>query len=116
MKKILIIVTLFFLSGVSAHADITIKIYKELRTKKSDSIKIYVGGVAEGFDWANSALENKAQPPLYCVPPKLPITNDGYLAILDNSLEEPVGKAMQEYIPIAAILLKALERTFPCSK
>jgi hypothetical protein len=113
MKKItLFLIMLVFLSCTSAYADrATLKEYKQL--KKEQSMVIYVKGMGDGLSLANVALKLKGQSPLYCPPPKLPVSADGYVTILDGYLEKN-QHMNKEDILIGVLLLRALEYTFPC--
>ncbi len=115
MKKItLFLVMLAFLSCISAYADdITLKEYKQL--KKENMMMIYIRGMGEGSGWANAALKHKGQSPLYCAPPNLTMTADGYVTILDGYLEKNQHMNKEDFL-VGGLLLKALEYTFPCPK
>lgn len=119
MKRIgLIVIVFVFLSCISVQAGMTIIQYKKAindnRNKKITTF--YVGALGEGLSWANAELKTNERPLLYCQPSGLPITKDGYVAILNNFLKKETEKQMYESFSVGLILLKALQDTFPCPK
>ena len=87
--------------------------YEEM--KKSDWAKTYVFGVGQGFLWANAEQANKNAPPFYCQSPKVALTADNYLQILNDSIEK--RRASSKYdkgFPIEGLLMMALQEAFPC--
>lgn len=108
-------------------AEMTLSKYKEKRNSQNEVeksvIKIYVGGVGEGFGWANSELQSRKDKPLFCQPQKLALTNENYIRILDDELEiweknitdESERKKFFDKVTIEPLLLQGLKRTFPCN-
>jgi len=95
-----------------------LKAYKVARKADSiESIENYIDGVGNGFLWANSALQVDNKEPLFCTP-DLALNEDNYLALLDRQIKDgtPAKTAWRDDDPIEIILLRALQRTFPCKK
>jgi hypothetical protein len=95
-----------------------LKAYKVARKADSiESIENYIDGVGNGFLWANSALQADNKEPLFCTP-DLTLNEDNYLALLDRQIKDgmPTKASWKDEDPIEIILLRALQRTFPCKK
>jgi hypothetical protein len=71
-----------------------------------------LGLIFLGITVANSLLTVKKQPPLYCVPDYLAVTDDQLVTILANDIKS-VPKNANASLGLA--LLFALVRVFPCS-
>jgi hypothetical protein len=55
---------------VPVYADVPLEKYEAI--KKSDEFRLYIGGVGEGYSWANADLViNRKLSPLYCQPGKV---------------------------------------------
>jgi hypothetical protein len=74
-------------------------------------IKYYIHGIGTGIAWANSRLENKHMPRLYCEPEKVALTVEQEIDILERFVREypKLGE-----IPVGAVLTLALMDAFPC--
>jgi hypothetical protein len=95
-----------------------LKAYKVARKADSiESVENYIDGVGNGFLWANTALQADNKEPLFCNP-DLTLNEDNYLALLDRQIKDgmPTKAAWRDDDPIEIILLRALQRTFPCKK
>src|ERR1700726_1900226 len=95
-----------------------LKAYKVGR--KADSIETlqnYIDGVGNGLLWANSVLKAENKEPLFCNP-DLALNEDNYLALLDRQIKDgtPAKTAWRDDDPIEIILLRAMQRTFPCRR
>ncbi|MBS1857085.1 MAG: hypothetical protein JST11_17070 [Acidobacteria bacterium] len=100
------------------HAQILVKDYLSQKNKYiREAQKMYVIGVAHGFSSANADLTGRGLPPLFCVPPKLPLGGDTYIHILDLQIKQmrewKEWPEIQQW-PVALVLLKALQQTFVC--
>jgi hypothetical protein len=95
-----------------------LKAYKVARKADSiESIETYIDGVGSGFLWANTALQADNKEPLFCNP-DLTLNEDNYLALLDRQIKDgtPTKASWRDDDSIEIILLRALQRTFPCKK
>jgi hypothetical protein len=95
-----------------------LKAYKVARKADSiESIETYIDGVGNGFLFANTALQADNKEPLFCIP-DLTLNEENYLALLDRQIKDgmPTKAAWRDEDPIEIILLRALQRTFPCKK
>jgi len=71
----------------------------------------YLSGFESGIGWANAALTQRHDRPLYCVPATLSLTPDQILQILRDELEKVPKLATS---PVGMTLLYGLKETFPC--
>jgi hypothetical protein len=89
--------------------------YKQYMHPSSDQFgtfdKLYLDGVMEGLETANSMLVSNGSPPLYCMPPKLAITEDQAEDIMLRTAKKVSN--VDDY-PISILLLVGLRETFPC--
>jgi hypothetical protein len=95
-----------------------LKQYQAARKEDSmESIVNYINGIGNGYLWANSALAAESKEPLFCNP-ELTLNEDNYLALLDRQIKDgtPTKTKWRDDDPIEIILLRALQRTFPCRK
>jgi len=74
--------------------------------------KIWIDGVFSGLEAANGFSKVAGKPPLLCLPPKMAMTNDQILSVLDLYLA--AHKTPMD-MPVDIVLLKALREAFPCS-
>ena len=118
MKPLLVACSALLLLIASPAFSLPLKAYKAARRADSiESIANYIDGVANGLLWANSALQAENKEPLFCIP-DLTLNQDNYLALLDRQIKDgtPTKAAWRDEDPIEIILLRALQRTFPCKK
>ncbi|MBI2680955.1 MAG: hypothetical protein HYX25_08120 [Candidatus Solibacter usitatus] len=67
---------------------VTVKDYRERITREPATvIKVYVRGLGEGIFWANM-MANKKKTPLFCPPPKLALTEENFINILDSTIKK----------------------------
>ena len=86
--------------------------YQALRKIDQDVFRLYIGAMADGMEWANTAIEVRGQPPLFCTPKSLALNSDNYIKLVDSEIDRT-----PTYTPdtdVALILLRALQRAFPC--
>jgi hypothetical protein len=74
----------------------------------------YIHGVGEGFNWVNGGMVSIGRPPLYCQPPKLALTAQNYVDMLDAKIKSQENAATPE-THVEPLLLFALMDTFPCA-
>jgi hypothetical protein len=118
MKPRLIACSVSLLLIASPAFSLPLKAYKAARRSDSiETIENYVDGVGNGLLWANSALQAENKEPLFCIP-DLTLNEENYLALLDRQIKDgmPTKAAWRDDDPIEIILLRALQRTFPCKK
>jgi hypothetical protein len=67
--------------------------------------------IQDGLGWANAALNDRHEEKLFCLPPNLAFADEQLVAILRDEVKAypPLGK-----YPVGLVLLKGLERVFPC--
>jgi hypothetical protein len=118
MKSLRLLCLVSLLTMVVPAFSMPLKAYKVARKADSiESIETYIDGVGNGFLFASSALQAESKEPLFCIP-DLALNEDNYLALLDRQIKEgmPTKAAWRDDDPIEIILLRALQRTFPCKK
>jgi hypothetical protein len=95
-----------------------LKAYKA--AQKSDNLETvenYLDGVGNGFFWANATLHADNKEPLFCSP-DMALNQENYLTLLDREIKNGMSPktAWRDDDAIEVILLRALQRTFPCKK
>jgi hypothetical protein len=81
--------------------------------KNDPQISLFLNGLLQGFEWANSFLHTANRPEIFCEPEKLALTVNQEVDILNRYIEE--NPTYSNY-PVGAVLLQALRDAFPCSK
>lgn len=105
---------LLLLAG-SAHAELYVPDYLVARHASNwEGTRLWVLGLGEGYMHANTKLKHRRQAPFYCQPPRLAMTADNYVRILDDYIEEQPKAADLSKITISLMMLEALEASFPC--
>ena len=75
--------------------------------------KLYLSGVMEGLLTFNSSLISDGAQPLFCLPPKLAVTEEQAADIMMREANT-IGSDKVADIPISILLLEGLKETFPC--
>jgi hypothetical protein len=73
--------------------------------------RVYLDGLADGFQILNAKLQRQGQQPLYCIPEKVVILGRDLLEFAAEDLQGP-----QEDLTIAVSGLLGLIERYPCSK
>ncbi len=108
IKKLLLV--LLILPHVS-YAGMKVSVYE--KEKKTDSFKIYMSGVTNGFAFANTELEANKQKALYCPPINELIKVETYIKLLDEKIKT-FPKDRYQILEIEPILLAKLIEVYPC--
>jgi hypothetical protein len=110
---------LLFLCASQVRAEMKVKEYlstiSSSDTVKAATTKLYVRGLGEGIDWANSATVA----PTYCPPEKLALGVDNYVSIINRrikTLADKLTKSQLDESWIGQILMEGLQETFPCAR
>jgi len=83
----------------------------------------YVGGIGEGFMWANAYLKLQGAKPLYCIPDDINMAEKEYMDALLKTVKEKIritdrgdAKAMKELdeSQVGVMLLFSLQAEYPC--
>lgn len=97
-----------------------ISTFNELRKTDKAAAEMYMLGLAASFNSANSMLQLKQMPLLYCQPQTLVLNLENYMSIFDVKYEK--SKAMIESsketldIGVSDVLLFGLIEAFPCER
>ncbi|HWP24758.1 MAG TPA: hypothetical protein VNL39_00245 [Xanthobacteraceae bacterium] len=89
-----------------------LKMYDTGNASERGLIEANLGGLENGFGWANTYLQSqRQQTPLYCLPDKLALKSEQIIDILRRGVREDakLGNA-----PFGLAILVALQRVFPC--
>jgi hypothetical protein len=73
--------------------------------------RAYFQGLDQGYDWANTAIQNRNQTPLYCSPKQIALTVEQRVTILKDYLAK-VPAGLKEPAPLS--LLLSMQLAFPC--
>ena len=76
--------------------------------------KFYLDGVMEGLETYNVSMMLRGDPPLYCLPPNLAMTEEQAEDIM-NRKAKTFSNADADNLPISNLLLEGLKETFPCA-
>lgn len=123
MRFVQLLAGTFLFASTCAHAYMSVSMY-QLGDRSTTGL--YVAGVVNGFSFANSSLKEQGLPPLFCMVENLPMNGDNYLAMIDDEiqrLKEAAAErglnfdhATETNLLIELILLKRLQRVFPCAE
>jgi len=87
--------------------------YLEERANKF--VEAYVMGLGQGVFSTSVAFGAERQSKLFCLPPKLAITNNLVKSLLDQEIDKPVdGRPYAQETPIELIMVKSFIGRFPC--
>lgn len=100
----------------SASAEMTVRQYLADRDAANKSafdrlVRPYLTGVGEGLLWANAQLKAQKSTPFFCDADDVNLTTDEFLSVVDGEAKQPYAEP--EY-PIELLMLKGLQRKFPC--
>ena len=76
-----------------------------------DQQRVYLDGLANGFQIINVKLQRQGQPPLYCIPEKVTVLGRDLLEFAAEDLQGP-----QEALTIGVSGLLGLIERYPCPK
>lgn len=110
MKKTFRLISLILALCAPSIYSMDVKTYME--NSSSNLPILYISGVGDGYLFANASVksERKVQS-LYCQPSSLSLNGYNYKNILDDELKS--GRYSSD-TPISVVLLRGLQRTFPC--
>lgn len=84
-----------------------------IEARNSPATKAYVTGLGEGLDFASHQAESLHGAPLFCAPPRLKLTTQNFIDIIEAERIVNPGKSSGPW-PLVGVLLRGLVRTFPC--
>lgn len=125
MKTILLflIATCF---ACTAHADTIASVadyqkYKAARDENWKAMLVYIVGMGEALEWANTYLSLNKRAPLFCTPERLHLNAQTLVSIIDDELvDERAGKGIKGQPStsdhLEPVLLYGLVHTFPCKQ
>lgn len=118
MSKIFLRALLFMLfsSLAVSPSNAEIKLSEYIGANNPNLFKEYIAGLGKGYYWANSQLKHKKQARLFCQPERLFLNADNYISILNKEIKYTDYDYTTDDTIIEVILLRGLEKTFPCSK
>lgn len=108
---------LMILTPVLAHADMSISTYQDLLRQSEGSkelVQTYIGGVASGFMYANTALQQKGQRPLFCRDAGLDFKEAN--SIMDTAVATYMRRTGADpNMLVEVLLLVQLQKLYPCA-
>lgn len=117
---VIVVIVIFFTVSL-ASANMTVKQYEEFKNSPDsdtrDVIGVYMRGVKEGISWTNAYLKAENYQVLFCPPETPPLSTEDYMDILDKVItryRKIHNDVDNQYIE--PILLRGLERFFPCKE
>ena len=87
--------------------------YDKMLPEDRRIVENFISGIEEGLSWANVAVKNQRQPPLYCQPDHLTLTVPQIIDVMRRGINN--DPALGDY-PLGMVALIALQRTFPCRR
>lgn len=102
---------LAFCASSTAYAGMKVSSYE--KEKNTESFKIYLTGVVNGFAFSNTELEERKQKPLYCPPRNQLIKVDTYIQLLNEKISR-YSKDRFDKLEIEPMLLAKLIEVYPC--
>jgi hypothetical protein len=110
------VVLVFLMAAANASAEMTVRQYVADRDAANKSafdrlVKPYLTGVGEGLMWANAQLKAQKSTPFFCDADEETLTTADYLKVVDDESKESY---VQPEYPIELLLLKGLQKKFPC--
>jgi hypothetical protein len=115
MKSSIVAIGLLGCILLSGRADgwMSVQKYRELTATGRLDVQFYLMGVANGFAWMNAELHTKKKPQVFCAPDDLAMGVEDYVQLLDQELTRHSWSAETSIEPL---LLRGLQRRFPCRK
>ncbi|BCH68033.1 MULTISPECIES: hypothetical protein [Rhizobium/Agrobacterium group] len=111
--RLLLSACALLIAGETSAAQSTVRGVVE--NAKTDEIRrTFIVGIARGIEAANVALGSQQRPLLYCPPPKLEVTPDQWLRILEVYLDSRPEDANRSVATMNIVLLWAAAEAFPC--
>jgi len=120
VRKLFLVFFFLFMSG-GAHSQVSVKLkeYDLMDGKTKELTIFYIAGVGNGLSWANIALVEGKQKPLYCPPSKLSLGFDNYKSFIDSELKkakENSNKWAYDNMDLGQAMLLHLQEIFPCKR
>jgi hypothetical protein len=118
MRKSVLFVAVFLMTGMVSAASLRamVHVHDYEQVKHNQRFKTYIDGVGTGCSVANVALVKRKQPELYCPPANRELKAEHYLQILEEEFQRNQETYTKVDAPVEIILLKGLQKTFPCGK
>lgn len=89
--------------------------FEMLRKSNPQLAEAYMLGVGNGLSWANSALEQRSDTPLFCPPSDVRFTYRDYIEISEQQLSALKRSNMiVPGMPIDFVLYLGLAEKYPC--
>jgi|GEM_PF-3025297 len=109
IKQSYVLATIICLCVTSAMAKNSDKQGISIQGLDEKSARIYLDGVADGFQVLNTALLQQGKDPLYCIPEKIVLYGRDLLEFISSKVT-----GSQEGINVAISALFALRNKYPC--
>ena len=97
--------------------DLTLTVSIFQHTKDNPIVISCIGGVGQGYLYANTKLLIDGKPRIYCQPTGLALIGRNYIQLIETEVQRPSpGYKYSEKTAIEIVLLNALVTNFPCDK
>jgi hypothetical protein len=111
LKPFIRLTLLTCLVSSSAFAGMKVSLYE--KEKNTETFKIYLTGVVNGFAFSNTELENKNQKAFYCPSRNESIKVETYIKLLDEKISV-YPRDRFDKLEIEPMLLAKLIEVYPC--
>lgn len=84
-----------------------------------DILVQHLGGVLEGFEWANAYLRRRGDKPIFCRPAGTRLGMTEVISMIEAEMRVPSIRNLKAYrpdTPLEGVLMTALRARFPCPK
>jgi hypothetical protein len=78
-----------------------------------DRTKFYLHGVEAGLRYALAINKMNRLPVIYCQPEQLALSSKDLVMLVDNEIAISPDLAVDKDVPVAVVLLRALQRAYP---
>ena len=80
-----------------------------------DKTKMYLHGVESGLRYAIIINEMNGLPTVYCAPKNKQFSSRDLVGFVAQEIEQSPSVAADKSLPIVAVLLRALQKAYPCT-
>jgi hypothetical protein len=104
--------------SVSAQVSLKLKDYDSMSDQEKEIALYYIAGIGNGISWANVALVETKQKPLYCAPAKFALSLDNYKSFIDLEVKKAKSdsnKWAYQNMELGHAMLLHLQEIFPCN-
>jgi predicted transcriptional regulator len=116
MRRVLAIaLSLYLAAPLFARADMTLDTYTKLMNGSAQERVIaetYIEGVGDGYSWANTHLEQKKMPLIFCY--NGTVSKQFFNKLATEAISKYLAKNGPRNVPMGLLLEYQLRATYPC--